>query len=119
MARVHVLTLLTQLQPEVHVEHRAFAHALLTRLMEHQRHLVAESSYKNFPNSLSHRQKHRGITAILLLLPFVDEVTSLLAARMCVEPQHFSLSKAQCAPPEPISKCLPSCPPFLPPPQVC
>ena len=73
MVRVRMLTMLAQLKPEV-TEHRLFAHAFLKHLMENQRHLVEDSSYKNFPNSLHHRHKHRGITTILMMMPFVDDV---------------------------------------------
>ncbi len=74
MVRVRGLTLLARLKPETHDSHRVFARALLSRLLQHQRSLTDESSYRNFPNSLSHRLKHRGITAVLLLMRFVDEV---------------------------------------------
>lgn len=76
MVRVRMLNMLSQLKPEVQ-EHRMFAQAFLNHLMENQRHLVEDASYKNFPNSLHHRHKHRGITTILIMMPFVDEVNEL------------------------------------------
>ena len=74
MVRVRMLTMLSKLKPEVQ-EHRMFGQAFLDHVMQNQRQLVEDASYKNFPNSLHHRHKHRGITTILMMMPFVDEVS--------------------------------------------
>ncbi len=58
--------------------HMEFAHALTRSVMTSQRTLVTADSFRSFPNSLSHRHKHRGITTFLMLLPFVDKVMFLL-----------------------------------------
>ena len=71
--RALMLSFLSQLLPSS-AEHRIFAAEILSVLFTKHRQLQKLLSYRNFPNSLPHRQKHRIVCAVLVLEPFAHLV---------------------------------------------
>ena len=74
MVRVWALSMLLRLRSDVTL-HCDLAQRLVRTLLSRERDLLLVTSYKQFSNSLSHRQKHRVFTALLTLHKFLPQVT--------------------------------------------
>ncbi|XP_012945987.2 probable methyltransferase TARBP1 [Aplysia californica] len=73
--RVIILNWLSSLRPNVTADHMfvvQFTDTLWSQYLE----LAALTTYKQFSNSLSHRQKHRMVSVLLLLADFITEESS-------------------------------------------
>ena len=81
MVRVWSLNFLLRLRTdrEAHCE---FARRLVRTLASKERDLLLVTSYKQFSNSLSHRQKHRVFTAMLVLHQFMPDVSNSYAIKL-------------------------------------
>ena len=75
MVRVWSLSFLLRLRTDSEA-HCAFARRLVRTLVSKERDLLLVTSYKQFSNSLSHRQKHRVFTALLVLHEFMPDVSN-------------------------------------------
>ena len=81
MVRVQALTLLAKLPRERHGRPFALAQHLIEQLVDNYTHLSLSAGFRNFPNSLSHREKHRSFCALFMLEEFMDEVIIFLLAQ--------------------------------------
>ncbi|CAL1534024.1 unnamed protein product [Lymnaea stagnalis] len=73
--RIIILNWLSTLQPDVPADHcfvMKFLYALRVKYLD----LAALTTFKQFSNSLSHRQKHRMVLVFLLLADFIQEDSS-------------------------------------------
>ncbi|PVD26269.1 hypothetical protein C0Q70_13939 [Pomacea canaliculata] len=75
--RVMTANYLSKLRPDV-AAHRQLAIAVLRELWEHYVNLAQKSTFRQFANSISHRQKHR----LSLMFPVLDQ---FITEETCVE----------------------------------
>lgn len=78
--RVMTANYLSKLRPDV-AAHRQLAIAVLRELWEHYVNLAQKSTFRQFANSISHRQKHRLSLMFPVLDQFITEVAVLCADR--------------------------------------
>ena len=73
--RARALSLLTRLCTDKE-SHRRFARDVLLHLLERHQNMFHTKGYRTFGNSLSHRQKHRIVSAIVILHDRVNSVST-------------------------------------------
>ena len=74
MVRTQALTLLAKLPGQVKGQVYTLAQHLIGQLVTKYKDLVKAVGFRNFPNSLSHREKHRAFCAFFMLEKFIDKV---------------------------------------------
>lgn len=74
LVRVTVINLLASLKLDS-PSHVSLAENMIERLMQKHRVIARENAARHFVNSLPHRQKHRIVQMVLMLEPFINEVS--------------------------------------------
>ena len=68
--------------------HEAVVSKITETLLERCGSQMKSTQYRNFPNSLIHRQKHRTWAAMLVLQPVIAQVMQQLYVGKLARPSH-------------------------------